>query len=70
MMRSCLVRGAPALAIMFPSVAGAAQPFDAKSFQEAQAAGKTTLIHVAVSWCVTCQRQKPIIQQIERRLAS
>jgi thioredoxin len=67
-MRSNLVRAAIALAIMFPSVAGAAQPFDAKAFQRMQAAGKTTLIHVGASWCATCRRQQPIIHQIEQEV--
>lgn len=50
------------------SAAIAAQPFNAKSFQQAQASGKTTLIHVGASWCSTCQRQKPIIRQIEKEI--
>lgn len=67
-MRSNLVRAAIALAIMFPSVAGAAQSFDAKAFQGMRAAGKTTLIHVGASWCATCRRQQPIIHQIEQEV--
>lgn len=50
------------------SAASAAQPFNAKAFHEAQASGKTTLIHVGASWCSMCQRQKPIIRQIEKEI--
>lgn len=67
-MRSYFVRGAVALALMLPSLANAAQPFDANAFQNTQAAGKTTLIHVGAFWCATCKRQKPIIRQIEQAL--
>ena len=67
-MRSYFVRIAFALAIVFPSLSGAAQPFDANAFQKAQAAGKTMLIHVGASWCATCRKQQPIIHQIEREL--
>lgn len=44
----------------------AAQPYDEKSFNEAQAAGKTVLIDVAASWCPTCKKQEPIIRAIEK----
>ncbi|MEX0752604.1 MAG: thioredoxin family protein [Xanthobacteraceae bacterium] len=52
------------LAVSF--VAKAAQPFDAKGFQEAQAAGQTILIHVTAPWCPTCRLQHPIVQSIEK----
>ena len=44
----------------------AAQPFDGKSFHQAQAAGKTILIDVTASWCPTCRHQRPIVEQIEK----
>jgi thioredoxin 1 len=44
----------------------AAQPYDEKSFDEAQAAGKTVLIDVTASWCPTCKKQAPIIGAIEK----
>jgi thiol-disulfide isomerase/thioredoxin len=47
-------------------VAQASQPFDAKSFAQAQAAGRSILIDVTASWCPTCRKQRPIIQQIEK----
>ena len=36
--------------------ANAAQPFDTRAFQEAQAAGKTIFIDVTASWCPTCRQ--------------
>jgi thioredoxin len=47
-------------------VAGAGQPFDAKAFQSAQAAEKAILVDVTASWCPTCKKQRPIVQQIEK----
>jgi thioredoxin 1 len=46
--------------------ASASQPFDAKAFQDAQAAGRSILIDVSASWCPICRKQRPIIQQIQR----
>lgn len=69
-MKTCFVGAAIVLAIIvaLPTSAGASQPFDARAFQKAQAAGKTTLIHVGAPWCGTCRRQQPIIHQIEQEL--
>lgn len=69
-MKSSLATMIVALAYLFAVMppASAAQPFDARPFQQAQAAGKTTLIHVGASWCSTCKRQKPIIRQIEQEI--
>lgn len=44
----------------------ARQPFDAKAFEEAKAAGKTILIDVHASWCPVCKKQQPIIGQLEK----
>ena len=44
----------------------AAPAFEAGAFQQAQAAGKTILIDVAASWCPVCQKQRPIVQSIEK----
>ncbi len=67
-MRNSLVRSVLACAALFlASVAAmAAQPYDAKSFQSAQAAGKTILVDVWASWCPVCMRQKPIISQLQK----
>lgn len=44
----------------------ARQPFDAKAFEQAQAAGKTILIDVSASWCPVCKKQQPIIGRLEK----
>ncbi len=54
--------------VAISSATRAAQPFDARAFQKAQTAGKTTLIHVGTAWCVICRKQKPIIDQIENEI--
>jgi thiol-disulfide isomerase/thioredoxin len=46
--------------------AQAAQPFNAKAFADAQAAGKTILIDVWASWCPTCRKQGPILDSVAR----
>ena len=52
--------------VAMPSLASAGQPFDAKSFQASQAAGKSILVDITASWCPTCKQQKPIVQEIEK----
>jgi len=44
----------------------ARQPFDAKAFEHAQAAGKTVLIDVYASWCPVCKKQQPTIARLEK----
>lgn len=44
----------------------ARQPYDAKAFEQAQAADKTILIHVHASWCPVCRKQEPILGQLEK----
>jgi len=48
---------AAAALLAFSVVSHAAQPFDDQSFKQA---------HVTASWCPTCRRQRPIIEQIEK----
>jgi thiol-disulfide isomerase/thioredoxin len=48
------------------ATAYAASRFDAKTFQSAQAAGRTILIDVTAPWCPTCRRQRPIIESIQK----
>ncbi|MDE1935985.1 thioredoxin family protein [Bradyrhizobium sp.] len=48
------------------TIAWAGQPFDAKTFQASQAAGKPILVDVTASWCPTCRQQRPIVEQIEK----
>jgi thioredoxin len=35
--------------------------YEARTFQEALAAGKPILVHVTAPWCGTCKLQKPIV---------
>jgi thioredoxin 1 len=56
---------AAAALLIFAITGHAAQSFDDKSFQQAQAAGKTILIDVTAPWCPTCRQQRPIVEQIE-----
>jgi thioredoxin 1 len=55
-----------AAALVLPTLAHAAQPYEPKAFQAAQATNKPILIEVTAPWCPTCRRQKPIVQQIEQ----
>ncbi|MGE3289788.1 MAG: thioredoxin family protein [Geminicoccaceae bacterium] len=40
------------------------KPFDATSFQAAQAANEPILVAIAAPWCPTCKAQKPIIDSL------
>ena len=48
---------------MGPLAASAAErtAYDAKSFQAAQEAGKSILVHVTAPWCSECRAQKPVV---------
>ena len=54
------------LATFAVSSAWAGQPYDAKAFAQAQAAGKPILVDVFAPWCPTCAKQKPILEGIEK----
>lgn len=53
--------------VALPSLVHAAEPFDAKAFEAAQAAQKSILIDVVAPWCPTCKQQRPIVQEIEKQ---
>jgi len=57
---------ATAMLLFLPLDALARQPFDAKAFEQAQAAGKTILIDVYASWCPVCKKQQPVIGRLEK----
>ena len=63
-----LCKGIIAAAMLLLSSLGgpARQPFDAKAFEQAQAAGKTILVDVFASWCPVCKKQQPIIGRLEK----
>ena len=67
-MQSRPIQGiAVAVAVLLAlSVAALArQPYDAKAFEQAQAEGKTILLHVHAPWCPTCRRQEPVVERLE-----
>ena len=39
-------------------------PFDQKTFEAAQAAGKSILVDVSAPWCPVCRAQKPIVGKL------
>lgn len=59
-----------ALCLMIPiggAQAAVQKPFDAKAFEEAQAANAPILVHVTAAWCGTCKTQKPIVADLAQR---
>jgi len=54
------------LAGLIAVAAQAAQPFEAASFQAAQAANKPIVLHVTAPWCPTCKAQSPTVQSLEK----
>lgn len=65
-MKQQIVKMFAVAAFVAVSVAAhAAQPFDQKTFDAAQADSKSILIDVFANWCPTCGRQKPIIESLE-----
>src|SRR5712691_8278481 len=55
---------APFMAAVAPVAALDKAPFDAKSFDAAQAAGKPILVEVTAPWCPTCKAQAPILSKL------
>src|SRR5207249_12100904 len=54
------------LALSAPLAALDKRPFDAKAFEDAQAAGKAILVEVTAPWCPTCKAQAPILARLKR----
>lgn len=53
-----------ALALSAPLSALDKKPFDAKAFEDAQAAGKPILVEVYAPWCPICRAQAPILANL------
>ena len=49
--------------------ATAGPPFDKASFEAAQAAGKSILLHIAATWCETCEAQRKVLEKLETDVA-
>jgi hypothetical protein len=57
---------ATALIVLSLPASGATNAaFDRKSFEAAQAAGKSIVLHIAASWCETCQAQRAALNKLE-----
>ena len=39
--------------------------FNQQAFEAAQAAGKPVILHVAATWCETCQAQRAVLNKLE-----
>ena len=46
------------------ALAAASQPFDAKAFQAAQAAGKPIVVEIHADWCPECKAQNRVLDKI------
>ena len=58
---------AAGLAVLAPAFAFDTKPFDAKTFEAAQTAGKPILVEVTAPWCPTCKAQKPILAELTQK---
>lgn len=58
---------AAGVAICTPAFAFQAQPFNEKSFEAAQEAGKPILIEVTAPWCPTCKAQRPVLSDMGQK---
>ncbi len=65
--RRALLLGALCLLVPMSAQAAVQKPFDAKSFEKAQAANAPILVHVTAEWCGTCKIQKPIVADLAQR---
>ena len=48
-----------------PASAATESTFDKQAFETAQAAGKSIILHVAATWCETCQAQRAVLNKLE-----
>ena len=53
------------VATTLPAMAATDSTFNQKTFEAAQAAGKPIILHVAATWCETCQAQRAVLNKLE-----
>lgn len=53
----------------FPAQAKTDTAFEQTAFDEAQASGKSILLHVFATWCETCHAQRAVLDKLERDAA-
>jgi thiol:disulfide interchange protein len=58
---------APLALFVRPALAFEGAAFDAKTFEDAQRAGKSILIDVHAGWCAVCWVQQPILSELIKR---
>ncbi|MGF1621201.1 MAG: thioredoxin family protein [Rhodomicrobiaceae bacterium] len=44
-------------------------PYEAASFSETRASGKTVVVHVHASWCPACKQQVPVLKALAKEPA-
>ena len=47
------------------AIAAAGPKYDQAAFDAAQAAGKSIILHVAATWCETCEAQRKVLESLE-----
>ena len=52
-------------ATALPAMAATDSAFDQRTFEAAQASGKSIVLHVAATWCETCQAQRAVLNKLE-----
>ncbi len=52
-------------ATALPAFAATDSAFNQQAFETAQAAGKSIVLHVAATWCETCQAQRAVLNKLE-----
>ena len=52
-------------ATALPAISATDSAFNRQAFEAAQAAGKSIVLHVAATWCETCQAQRAVLNKLE-----
>lgn len=49
-----------------PAFAASDSKFEQAAFDAAKASGKSIILHVAATWCETCQAQRAVLDKLEK----